>query len=154
MTNDGVSFSERQKIVFGFWLLIKFLLALAMGKQVTSFMIDHFSSHAIQNDLYRGLEDMLTGAIVFVVFSDMCNFYTVRRLKIPGSAFRRLMLLSFLDFLMAPLAALLPVIYNNLQHGEKSLASGIMDPLGFCIWVVLKNLIFVFFVKKSHTVDN
>ena len=149
MTDEGTSFSERQKIVFGFWLLIKFLLALAMQKQMASFMIDHVSQYPIQNDLYRGLEDMLTGAIVFVVFSDMCNFYTVRRLKIPGGAFRRLMILSFLDFLMAPLAALLPVIYNNLQHGEKSLASGIMDPLGFCVWVVVKNLTFVFFAKRA-----
>lgn len=150
MTEDGTSFSERQKIVFGLWLLVKFFVVLAVAKQVASFITAYASRYPIDNNLNLDVTDMLLGAIMFVVFTDMHNFYTVRRLTVPGSAFRRLMILSFLDFLMAPLAVLLLVGYNNLQSGQKLSASDSMNPGWFVVLAVLKNLVFGYFVKRGR----
>jgi hypothetical protein len=152
MTDDGTSFSERQKIVFGLWLFIKFAIVLGAWTRVARYIITQTSQHVIENELHLNLGEIIFLAIVFIVFSDIYNFETVRRLKIPGSAMKRLITLSFLDLVTFPLAILAEVIYNNLQAVEKVPALELSG--WFVLLLIVKNWIFSYFMRRGNAVSN
>jgi hypothetical protein len=155
MTIDRLRFNRKQKIAFGTWLFIKLFLMLTIGWLVEN-VIDYLVSRSsIREGIFFDPVDAILFAFLFVAFSDMYNFWTVRRLRVPGSAITLLMTLSILDFMAFVLGLALAMIDTNLRMNTKLIYSQQLHDVLFIVAVILvKNWAFSFLIKRKRTVSH
>jgi hypothetical protein len=154
MTNDGLRFNRKQKIAFGTWLFIKLFLMLTIGWLVER-VIDYLvSKSAIREGIFVDPGDAIVFAFLFVAFSDMYNFWTVRHLRIPGRAITLLMPLSILDFMAFVVGLALAMIDTNLWMNAKLIYSQqLHDVLFIVVMILIKNWAFSSLIKRKRMVS-